>query len=64
MQPTTMTTTTVPTTSVDTSNLEQEANPNTMMYIALLIAAIGIGTLVYQLVKDGKENDDDEDAQL
>lgn len=65
VQPTTMTTTTTaPTTANDTSDLEQEADPNTMLFVALGIAAAGLGTLGYQLVKDGKLKDEDDDAQL
>lgn len=66
VQPTTMTTTApAPTTANDTSDLEQDANPNTMLYIALGIAAAGLGTLGYQLVRDGKlKGKDDDDAQL
>ena len=66
VQPTTMmTTTTAPTTAKDTSDLEQDANPNTLLYIALGIAGVGLGTLGYQLVKDGKlKDEEDNDAQL
>lgn len=66
VQPTTMTTTApAPTTANDTSDLEQDANPNTMLYIALGIAGAGLGTLGFQLVRDGKlKGKDDDDAQL
>lgn len=64
VQPTTMTTTTTaPTTAQDTSDLEQESNPNMILYIALAIAAIGLGTLIVNLVKDRKEQGDG-DAEL
>ena len=66
VQPTTMTTTApAPTTANDTSDLEQDANPNTLLYIALGIAGAGLGTLGFQLVRDGKlKGKDDDDAQL
>lgn len=67
-QPTTMTTTSPPsTTANDTSDLEQDADQHTLLFIALAVAAVGIGTGAYQLVKDQRENkndDNSEDMQL
>lgn len=67
-EPTTMTTTRPPTTQPeDTSDLEQDPNQHTLLFIALAIAAVGIGTGGYQLVKDKRENDNNDsgdDMQL
>ena len=62
VQPTTMTTTTTaPTTAKDTSDLEQNANQHTLLYIALAIAAIGIGAAAIEFIKDQRENDNEDE---
>ncbi len=63
VQPTTRTTTTTsPTTAKDTSDLEQDANQNTLLFIALGIAAVGLGAAGYEYAKDQKDgNGTDED---
>lgn len=55
VQPTTMTTTApAPTSAQDTSDLEQEPNQHTLLYIALAVAAVGIGAAAYEFYKDKK----------
>ena len=62
VQPTTMTTTTTaPTTAKDTSDLEQNANQHTLLYIALAIAAIGIGAAAIEFIKDQRDNDNEDE---
>lgn len=67
VQPTTMTTTApAPTSAQDTSDLEQEPNQHTLLYIALAVAAVGVGAAAYEFYKDkrngglGTDHNDEE----
>ena len=66
VQPTTRTTTTTaPTTAQDTSDLEQDANQNTLLYIALGVATVGVGAAGVEFYRDrGGRKDDGDDTEL
>ncbi|MBQ1369841.1 MAG: hypothetical protein IIY38_01780 [Clostridia bacterium] len=61
----TPTTTTAPTTAQDTSDLEQDANQNTLLYIALGVATVGVGAAGVEFYRDrGGRKDDGDDTEL